>query len=317
MNRKPRIASLLSSATEMICGLGLAEQLVAISHECDYPPSITHLPRVTHTRLDPTISSQAIDDQVRERLSVGESLYEVNTTLLEELSPDLIITQAQCDVCAVRLADVEAAVAGSNTLCGTEIVSLNPESIGDVLYDIRRIGQAGGAEQQAEKYIRELNSRIDHVRENAAQIVSKRGNPRRVALIEWIQPLMLSGNWMPELVAWAGGEHGLTEAGKHSPYVEWAKVIEYDPEVIVIAPCGFELQRTLTETGILQDLPGWSKLSAVTNGLLYAMDGNAYFNRSGPRLVDSLEILGHLIYPESIPQPACVAEPTCIWQRLD
>ena len=311
-----RIASLLSSATEMLCGMGLQQQLVAISHECDYPAPITTLPRVTQTRLDATASSQAIDEEVRFRLSAGEPLYEVNTSLLEQLAPDLIITQAQCEVCAVRLADVEAAVAGSDQLCGAEIVSLNPESIGDVLHDIQRIGNAAGATAQADDYTEQLKARIAEVRRATETLVKQNQRPRRMVLIEWIEPLMLSGNWMPELVAWAGGEHALTEAGKHSPYVNWEDVVRYDPEVIVIAPCGFDLNRTLTETGLLQKLPGWNKLSAVQAARVYAMDGNAYFNRSGPRLVDSLEILAHLIYPESIPQPTCVADPALIWQPI-
>jgi iron complex transport system substrate-binding protein len=309
------IASLLSSATEMLCGLGLERNLVAISHECDYPASILHLPRATHTRIDPTISSQEIDDHVRASLAAGEPLYDVDEELLTRLKPDLIVTQAQCDVCAVRLSDVEAVVARMPEGNRPRIVSLNPSSLDDVLREIELLGSAAGVPQATAEYLTQLRARIECVRGSAAAIVGE-NRPRRVVLIEWIEPLMLSGNWLPEMLELAGGEHALTTAGAHSSYVAWANVVKYDPEVVIVAPCGFGLQRTLEEVSLLTKLPGWDELAASRAGRVYALDGNAYLNRSGPRLVDSLEILAHLIYPEQIPVPACVANRSQLWQRL-
>jgi iron complex transport system substrate-binding protein len=310
-----RIASLLSSATEMLCGLGLERNLVAISHECDYPASILHLPRATRTRIDPSISSQAIDDHVRASLAAGEPLYDVDEELLTQLKPDLIVTQAQCDVCAVRLSDVEAVVARMPVGKQPRIMSLNPTSLDDVLHEIEMLGVAAGVPQAAHAYLSQLRARIESVRSSSAALVGEKQR-RRVALIEWIEPLMLSGNWLPELVEIAGGEHALTTAGAHSPYVAWADVVKYDPEVVIVAPCGFGLPRTLEEVSLLTNLPGWHDLHASRAGRVYALDGNAYLNRSGPRLVDSLEILAHLIYPEQLRVPARVVDPSQLWQKL-
>lgn len=310
-----RIASLLSSATEMLCGLGLERNLVAISHECDFPASILHLPRATQTRIDPSISSQAIDDQVRASLAAGEPLYDVDEDLLTRLQPDLIVTQAQCDVCAVRLSDVEAVVARMPAGKQPRIVSLNPASLDDVLREIELLGDAAGVPQAASEYLLQLRARIESVRSSAKAILGEE-QPRRVALIEWIEPLMLSGNWLPELVALAGGEHALTTAGAHSPYVTWDAVLKYDPEVVIVAPCGFGLERTLEEVSLLTNLPGWQELAASRAGRVYALDGNAYLNRSGPRLVDSLEILAHLIYPEDVQVPACIQNPSNVWKTI-
>jgi iron complex transport system substrate-binding protein len=311
-----RIASLLSSATEMLCGLGLQQSLVAISHECDYPASILSLPRATHTRIDPTQSSQQIDDCVRAALAAGEPLYDVDAGLLDRLQPDLIVTQAQCDVCAVRLADVEAVVASMPRARQPRIVSLNPASLNDVLREIELLGEAAGASRAAHDYLASLRARIERVRSTTAGIVGA-NRPRRVALIEWIEPLMLSGNWLPELVQLAGGEHALTTAGEHSPHVAWADVVRYDPEVVIVAPCGFSLERTLEELPLLAELPGWQNVSASRTRQVYALDGNAYLNRSGPRLVDSLEILAHLIYAGQIGVPECVAKPRRVWRQWE
>jgi iron complex transport system substrate-binding protein len=316
MNRSlPRIASLLSSATEILCGLGLQAQLVAISHECDDPAEILSLPRATRTRLDPTLNSRAIDNQVRAWMEAGEPLYEVDQRLLEQLAPDLIVTQAQCDVCAVRLEDVEAVVANSPALRQTRIVSLHPASLSDVLAEIVLLGTAAGVPEVALEYRRQLEARIARIRLASEQLPRNRPR-RRVALIEWIEPLMLSGNWMPEIVELAGGEHALTQPGKHSPYLAWDQLLEYDPEVVIVAPCGFDLPRTLQEAAVLTAAEPWKQLSAVRANRAFALDGNAYINRSGPRLVDSLEILAHLIYPEQFPAPDSVPEPARVWCPL-
>ena len=309
----PRIASLLSSATEMVCGLGLEQHLVAISHECDYPPTITHLPRATRTRIDPALDSQSIDDAVRAALSAGEPLYDVNAELLARLAPELIVTQAQCDVCAVRLADVEAIVARFTPANRPQVLAAQPQLAGRCATRNRNARRRGRRER-SRAYVASLNSRIERVRQSAAAQCLP---PRRVAIIEWIEPLMLSGNWLPELVGWAGGEHALTTPGEHSPYVAWEQVAVYDPEVVIVAPCGFDLERTRAEALALLNLPGWRELAAFKQGRVFALDGNAYLNRSGPRLVDSLEILAHLIYPERTTAPACVPRPESVWRRLE
>jgi iron complex transport system substrate-binding protein len=312
MSADLRIASLLASATEMICGLGLSDRLVAVSHECDFPAEVLDRPRVTRSLVDDRAASGDIDQQVKDRTAAGEALYEIDEVQLAELAPGLIVTQAQCDVCAVRFEDVLAAVARQPALAETKVVALNPASLSDVLDDIRRVARAAGAEAEGEACFAGLNARIDAIR----QAVSRATQRPRVALIEWIDPLMLSGNWMPELVQMAGGEHGLTIAGAHSPYVSWDDLAAYDPERIVVTPCGFDLERTLAEAELLRSNPVWPHLRAVHSGQTYAVDGNAYFNRAGPRLVDSLEILAHLLHPELVAAPGRVGEPKFVWRRL-
>jgi iron complex transport system substrate-binding protein len=214
------------------------------------------------------------------------------------------------------LADVEAVVARLPAGRRPRIVSLNPTSLSDVLNEINLLGAAAGAAERAIEYLQQLNARIETVRRLTSNIAEALP-PRRVAMVEWIEPLMLSGNWLPELIALAGGEHRLTNAGQHSLYVAWDDVVQYDPEVVIIAPCGFSLERTLEEVPLLTTLPHWEQLAAVRGGRVYAMDGNAYLNRSGPRLVDSLEILAHLFYPEQIKAPAGIAALHGVWRRLD
>jgi len=310
-----RIASLLASATEMLYAMGLGDRVVAVSHECDWPPEVVGKPRVTRTAIDDSQSSRAIDEQVQTLAKQGAALYEVDEARLVEVRPDLIATQAQCDVCAVRYEDVVEAVSRHAALRDTAVFALNPMSLDDILTDIKRLGQACGAEQVAAKYRAGLIERRDRVARRAAEIPTE--ERPRAALIEWIEPLMLSGNWMPELVEMAGGRHGLTEPGAHSPYVNWQTLAEYDPQVIVIMPCGFALQRTIEESERLPEQPGWHELSAVRSGRVFAADGNAYFNRSGPRIVDSLEILAHLLHPRRFAPPESRPEAGGIWRRME
>lgn len=297
----------------MLFGLGLAERVVGVSHECDYPSQVHQLPRVTRSHVDSAATSADIDRQVHALVEQQAALYEVDVEQLAALRPDLIVTQAQCDVCAVRYADVVDAVREQPALAGAEIVALNPLSIADVMQDIRRIGHAAGCDDVATRFVAELDARVSSVR-SRTDALPPASRPR-VACLEWIEPPMLAANWTPQLVEWAGGNGGDTVAGRHSTYADWDDVVRFDPEVIVVMPCGFDLARSLVEARVLPDFPHWAELSAVRNGRVFAVDGNAYFNRSGPRLVDSLEILAHLVHPELFAPPAGLA-PERTWQRL-
>lgn len=309
-----RIVSLLSSATEMLYGLGLGEQVVAVSHECDYPPPATHKPRVTRSWIDSHATSADIDEQVKQRLSAGLPLYEIVADELLRLAPDVIVTQAQCDVCAVRYADVVDLVATTPALRNTRIVSLNPTSLGEVLADIERVAAAVAAADAGRRWVAELTARVEHVRQITGSLPSS--ERVRVACIEWIEPLMCAGNWMPELITIAGGTQPFAQAGLHSGYTAWADVVAFDPQAIVVMPCGFDLPRTLQESARLRELPQWHDLTAVRLGQVFCVDGNAYFNRSGPRLVDSLELLAWLLHPQRFAPPAgCEAEGVA-WQRM-
>ena len=312
MSQPPRIASLISSATEILYLLGLGDQVVGVSHECDFPPEIRDQPRLTRSLVESSASSRAIDDQVRELTIQQSALYEIDVELLTRLAPNLVITQAQCDVCAVRYEDVVAAVEASPALAHTEVLSLNPTRLADVFNDIRRIGEAAGVGHRAAAVVAELETRVALVR--AATSSLRLEQRPRVALLEWIDPPMLAANWTPELVAWAGGRDGQSLDGHHSSYANWRDIARFDPEVIVILPCGFDLERAIVEAQVLPSVPEWHGLAAVRSERVFAADGNAYFNRSGPRLVDSLEILAHLFHPDRFPPPR--AEPQHAWRRL-
>lgn len=292
-----RIASLLSSATEMLYGLGLGERVVGVSHECDWPPEAAGKPRCTRTAIDSSASCRQIDEQVHELLAAGSSLYSIDAELLATLRPDLIVTQAQCDVCAVRLADVLELVAVGGPLAGVSVVSLNPRSLGDVLCDVGRIAEAAGAEKAGRDYVARLQARIDAVGLRTASLPAE--ERPRVACLEWLDPLMIAANWMPELIELAGGRQSLTQAGQHSTTTAWERVFEFDPQVVLVMPCGLSLSRSLEEALRLADTPGWRDLAAVRAGRVYAVDANALFNRAGPRLVDSLELLAGLLQPDN------------------
>lgn len=287
-----RIVSLYPAATEMVCAIGLGERLVGVSHECNWPPEIASLPRLTRSCVDSSAGSAAIDAQVKALAAAGAPLYELDAERLAELRPELILAQAQCDVCAVSFDAVVGAVAASPVLERAAVLALNPTSLADVLVDVERIGVAAGAAVQTRSYVAELQRRIDVVRQSASRSVAP---PPSVVVIEWIAPLMIAGNWTPELVETAGGAYELARAGEHSCYVSWPSVREYSPQVIVVAPCGFDLARSRREAKELESLPGWEQLPAVRNGQVHVVDGDAYFNRPGPRLVDSLEWLGSIL----------------------
>lgn len=291
----PRIVSLVSSATEILFALGLGEQVVGVSHECDWPAKVSTRPRLTRSRIASSANSGAIDLQVRSLMEQGSPLYELDVELLESLAPDLIVTQAQCDVCAVRYQVVESAVRGSPRLAGTRILALSPTSLAEVLQDIIRVGQSAGAVQRAASYVAELQSRVDKVG-TSCDVADQKDRPR-VCVIEWFDPIIVAGNWVPELIALAGGENGLSVAGAHSPCVDADALRGFDPQVLVLAPCGFDVKRARQELPTLTSAVGFMNTEAVRTGRVHIMDGNAYFNRPGPRLVDTLEVLAELIRP--------------------
>lgn len=288
------IVSLLPSATEIVCVLGLEPQLVGVTHECDYPPSVKKLPKVTRTLIPHDASSQEIDALVRERLKTQAALYSLDSEVLERLQPDLIVTQSLCDVCAVAEAEVQEAAC---RLPGQpRILNLEPMSLPDVFGTLRRVGKAAGREKQALHVVASLQARVEAVVEKAATIPTRERS--RVAFLEWIDPLFGPGHWNPALIDMAGGVDVLGQAGQPSRTTRWEEVVRAQPEVVFIACCGFEAERARQDVPLLEKLPGWESLPAVQNRRVYLSDGNAYFSRPGPRLVDSLEILAHALHPQ-------------------
>jgi len=297
MNR-PRIISLIASATEIVCALGMRDFLVGRSHECDFPPSVHTLPVCTSPKFDVNGTSLEIDQRVKAVLQAGLeayqalSVYSVNSELLERLQPTHLITQAQCEVCAVSLKDVERAVC-EFTSSRPQIVSLEPNQLSDIWRDIHRVADSLDIAERGNTLCETLQAQMQEIARRAREIVSQ----PRVALIEWIEPLMAAGNWMPELVEMAGGINLFGEAGKHSPWMTWEELVASDPDFIVVAPCGFDITRTLEDMPVLTAKPEWRDLQAVRNSRVFVADGNQYFNRPGPRVVESLEIFAEILHP--------------------
>ncbi len=287
-----RIVSLIPSATEIIDLLGLSPQLVGRSHECDTPVSIQSRPICTEPKFNPEGTSAEIHDRVTAILQAAMSVYRLKLDVLETLQPTHILTQAQCEVCAVSLTEVEAAIA-ELTGVQPQILSLQPSVLSDVWADIAQVADLFG--RPADRAIAPLKARVDHCQALAQTAATP---PPTVACIEWIDPLMAAGNWMPELVTLAGGRSCFGTLGQHSPWLDWKALIEADPDYIIFMPCGFGLERTQAETQSLRQKTQWHSLSAVTHNQVYITDGNHYFNRPGPRLVDSLEILTEILHPE-------------------
>ncbi|MEW5977845.1 MAG: cobalamin-binding protein [Acidobacteriota bacterium] len=293
-----RIVSLLPSATEIVCALGLQDRLVGVTHECDFPAWVRELPKVTRTLIPHEASSSQIDHLVRERLKTDRALYTLDLPVLQGLEPDLIVTQALCDVCAVAEDEVLDAAC---TLPGNpKVVNLEPQTLSEIFASIGQVAKAAGTEPQAEQVIQGLRTRVDAVATRSAGI----DHPPRVALLEWLDPPFSCGHWTPELVRLAGGQEGLGREGHPSRTLRWEEVIAWQPEVVFIACCGFSVERTLQDLPQLQLVPGWQDLPAVRSGRIYVADGSHYFSRPGPRLVDSLEILAHALHPEVHPLPA-------------
>ena len=288
-----KIVSLLPAATEIVCALGLEKNLVGRSHECDFPESVKQLPVCSEANFPDGLSSSAIDVKVKEILADALSVYTVNREQVKQLAPDLVITQAQCEVCAVSLTEVEQALENylDKEAC---IISLQPNSLNDIFNDIKTIATALNVIQKGDALLEELNERVDIIRHKLKFSESK----PTVACIEWLEPMMLSGNWIPGLVNIAGGVSIIAEQGKHSPYINWEDIRLNDPEILIVMPCGFPIERTLKEIDLLLQLPGFTELRAVKNNRVYIADGNQYFNRPGPRIVDSIEILAEIIHPK-------------------
>jgi len=288
-----RIVSLLPSATEIVCALGLEQNLVGRSHECDFPASVKELPVCSTANFPDNLSSRAIDVKVKEILADALSVYTVNRDQIKQLAPDIVITQAQCEVCAVSLNEVEAALEHYLDK-EARIISLQPNSLDDILNDIKTVAGVLKVADEGNALVGALQERIDLIRHK----LKFNENKPTVACVEWLEPLMLSGNWAPGMVSIAGGVPVLAEQGKHSPYVEWNDLRLQDPDIIIVMPCGFSIERTLKEIDILLQQPGFNSLKAVKNNRLYIADGNQYFNRPGPRIVDSVEILAEIINPK-------------------
>jgi len=286
-----RIVSLLPSTTEIACALGFEAALVGRSHECDFPASVRSLPVCTRARFEEGTSRQ-IDDRVKALVGRGLSVYDVDAALLRELAPTHVLTQDQCEACAVSLPDVEAALADW-TGHPVEVVSLSPATLGDVWSDIARVGSVLGCEDRARRLGRELASRVSEIGERTGELGARPG----VACIEWIDPPMAAGHWMPELVRVAGGDALFGRAGQNSEWLEWDALREADPDRMLVLPCGFDLARTRRELPALRALPGFEALRCVREGGVALADGNAFFNRPGPRLVESLEILAEVLHP--------------------
>jgi len=288
------VVTLLPSATEVVYALGI--EPVGVSHECDYPPAATELPSMNRSRVDPEASSAEINEQVVEA-ERGGGVYEIDVEALDAADPDLAVTQGICDVCAVDEILVERAIKEIDA--NPEILASDPHSLADLYDDVRRVGEATSRAERAAELVESLQSRVAAVEERAAEATER----PRVAVLDWMKPPMVAGHWVPELVEIAGGEYGLVERGERSRPREFDEVAAYDPEVLVAAPCGFGLDRTTANATELTDRDGWDEVTAVREGRAYAMDGNHYVNRPGPRLVDTLEHLAGLLHPDLFESP--------------
>ncbi len=291
--RSMRVASLLPSATEMVhFAAGDSDALVGVTHECDFPKGVEKLPRLTSSKIDHhAMTSHEIDEAVR-RLSDEGSIYALDAKLLEELSPDLIVTQGLCEVCAVSESVVEKAVAG--IAARPDVLSLNPTSLGDVLEDTVRVGEAMGKGNETRSKVASLRERLARVKEAVS------GLPRpRVGCIEWLDPPFSAGHWVPEMVELAGGKDLFAGPGEASRRMGWEEICEASPEVLVLMPCGFDVGRTMKEVHILAGQPGWREMPAVENNRIWVVDANSYFSRPAPRLVEGVEILAHILHPKA------------------
>ncbi len=294
-----RIVSLLPAATEIISALDATDLLVGRSHECDWPHNVASLPVLTAPKIDSTASSVEIDQAIKNSDSVP--LFSLDESLLQKLSPDLIITQSACSICAV---DVEAVASVAASLClphggHPEVLALAPQSLRELIDDISLVGEKIGKQADATKLIATLNNRMTAVTTGTQKLEMIRGKKPRIALIEWLDPPMSAGNWVPEMIHMAGAVDALKADPGKSHWIQWADVAEADPDIVILIPCGFELERVLTEAKTPAVWPHLKDLRATREGSLFAVDGHHLFNRPGPRLVDSLEVLAELLHPES------------------
>ena len=283
--------TLLPSATEIVCGLGLRERLVGVTHECDYPTNVHNLPRVTRSAIDINASSQDIDAAVREHLQTNKALYTIDVPLLASLRPDLLVTQALCDVCAVSESDVLEAL--SELPGEPELINLEPMTLAEVFETIILVGSAAGCSEIAKIYVRSLSGRVDEVRQAAAEIRQK----PRVGFLEWVDPLFNGGHWTPELIEYAGGIDCFGNKHQPSRRIDHATISDADPDVLILALCGFDETRARQELEVFKQQLDFRALRAAKSGSVYVLDGNSYFSRPGPRLVDALELLFKLLHP--------------------
>lgn len=288
-----RIVSFLPSATEMVCALGLADQLAGVTHECDYPPEIHGKPIVVRSVLPIEMMTQReIDDAVTQRLRNGESLYQVDEKLLRDLQPDLIVTQDLCQVCAPSGNELSHALRVLPKK--PEILWMTPKSLAGIQANLRALGEATGRQKQAEELIAAGRARLEKLVADTQDLAVR----PRVFCMEWLDPIYCSGHWVPEMVRIAGGVDRLGREGSDSVRIPWDQVREWDPEVLIIAPCGFHIDKVMEQAPRLFEYPGWADLSAVRQNRVYAVDANAYFARPGPRVIDGTELLAHLLQPE-------------------
>ncbi len=301
-----RVCSLLPSATEIVFALGKGHSLVGVTHECNYPPEASPVPKVTRSNIPPGISSREIDSAVSSTLGTEGTLYELDLPLLETLRPDLILTQRLCDVCAVSFDRVEAAA--KNLSSRPTVLNLEPHSLEDILSNIRTVGKALGCDASAETVVAGLQRRIDAVREKTRNVPSR----PRVFSMEWVDPPYCGGHWMKELVEIAGGRDDLSNLHRPSYRIEWSKVLDYSPEIVVLTCCGFSLERCEKEGEVLAKFDRLHELPAAKAERIFATDGSSYFSRPGPRIVESLEILAHLIHPEIFPAPPLPGAFSCL-----
>lgn len=290
-----RVVSLLPSNTEIICALGCRDRLVGRSHECDYPSGVDALPVCTEPRFDPDGTSCEIDRRVKEVLLETSSVYRVHARLLDELAPDLLVTQSHCEVCAAGLDDVRAA-ARQLVRSRPEIISVAPDDLGEVWENIAEIAGVLGIAEEGTELVARLRERLARIATATARVDER----PRVACVEWFDPLMAAGNWVPELVEIAGGEDVLGVKGEHSAWIEWDALVRADPDVIVLMPCGFDIVRSRRELCSLAEQSLWGGLRAVMEEKVFVADGNQYFNRPGPRLVESAEIMAEILHPGQI-----------------
>ena len=287
-----RIVSLVPSATEMLFALGLGGELVGVTHECDYPPAAQQLPRVTRDALPPGLSAAAIDAAVKERTLRGESIYELDEPLLRALRPDLIVTQALCSVCAVSYEDVRALAQQLEPR--PRVISLDPRTVGEVLGDARTLAEATDRKDAAVELVARAAARIDRVR-----LATRRARRPRVVALEWLDPPFSAGHWVPQLIEYAGGEDVLGFPGERSSEHRWEEVAAAQPDIVVVMPCGYSAEIAYREAEMHRD-----QLAALGAGEVVAVDAAAYFSRPGPRIVDGLELLAHVLHPELFPEAA-------------
>lgn len=293
-----RIVSLLPSTTEIVCALGLEDSLVGITHECDYPASVVDKPRLTASRISQeTMSSKEIDHAVRSQLDGHGSIYDLDEVMLRALNPDLILTQELCDVCAVSYQTVERAARMFET--DVRVVSLEPNTIGDIFQNIRLVGELTARKSQADKLIHDLTSRLDRIGEVTARIDRR----PRTLMLEWLEPAFAPGHWVPEQLAIAGGDPGFGQAGQPSTTTTAEEISAYAPEVVVLIPCGYYKEDILRQLPNANLPAGWEDLPAVRNGEVWATDATSYFSRPGPRVVDGVEILARILHPETFGAP--------------